>query len=493
MADRDPMTRAAPPGERALTEARGAETDWVRLQRVAEQFVASTRDYLFIRPEDRLLILRPNRTHHLNRTACDLLHRLYAQQRVDVAALAGEVAAEYRVAPERVAHDLDELVQTLSALLKDDLCHAPRVKMTPFGSHEIKYPVLSEIALTYRCQNRCGFCYADSPARGRRAEMTTGEVKVCLDRIRREAKVPTVSFTGGEPTLRRDLPELIGYAKRELVMRANLITNGIKCHREGYCAELAERGLDSAQVSLEGPDAETHDRVTRHPGSFAKTVQGVRNLKAAGIHTHTNTTICSDNAGRLLDLVDFLADELQAEYFSMNMVIRTGTAAVEGETIDYTRIGDLAVALRQRAAERGLRMVWYSPVPYCLFNPIVAGIGSNSCAAASGLLSVDPRGDVLPCSSFEHGVGSLLHEGFEPVWNQRAARYWRNKEYLPPVCRNCDLKRICCGACPLYWDEKGSFDELPGAAAGRHAWRQLVWRAKRSLLGRVRGVNLGRQ
>ena len=478
---------AAPPAERRPS----GPPDLARVQQGAKQFVESTREYVFIRPEDRLLILRPNRTHHLNRTACDILHRLYSQPAVDVKTLADEVAAEYGIGPERVVRDVDELVQTLNALLKDDICHAPRARLTPFGSHEIKYPVLSEIALTYRCQNKCAFCYADSPTRGGRAgEMTTDEVKTCLDRIRHDAKVPTVSFTGGEPTLRSDLPELIAYAKHDLGMRANLITNGIKCHRAAYSEGLADAGLDSAQISLEGPDAQTHDLVTRHAGAFEKTVAGVHALHGAGIHTHTNTTICSDNAGRLLDLVDFIGDEFDHEYFSMNMVIRTGKAATEGEQIDYTRIGDIAAAVKRRADERALRMVWYSPVPYCLFNPIVAGIGSNSCAAADGLLSIDPQGDILPCSSFEQGLGSLLREGFEAVWGRRCARYWRNKEYLPPECEDCDLRHICCGACPLYWDEKGSFDELASARPARSSWRHLSWRLKRSLWGRVRGVNI---
>jgi hypothetical protein len=62
------------------------------LQRFAEQFVGSSRDYVFVRPQDRLLILRPNKTHHLNATACDMLQRLYAQDPVDAESLVRELA-----------------------------------------------------------------------------------------------------------------------------------------------------------------------------------------------------------------------------------------------------------------------------------------------------------------------------------------------------------------------------------------------------------------
>ncbi len=467
-----------------------------KLQQFASQLVESTRDYLFIRPQDRLLILRPNRTQHLNATACEMLTMLYDQPHPDARAVVAAIAGKYGVSELEVARDLDNLLLSIHKLLNDQPLAAPSVRMTPFGTHEVKFPVLSEIALTYRCTHRCNFCYASAGPRGSRAaEMSSGEVKRVIDRIYDEAHVPTISFTGGEPTLRRDLPELIAHAKAR-GMRVNLITNGIRCARPAYAASLKAAGLDSAQVSLEAADAETHDAITKVPGSFERSVRGVRNLRAADVHTHTNTTICPENQDRVIELVDFAADVLGSDYLSMNMVIRTGAATVgdaRPRMIEYSEIGDIVLPIVERARERGLRLVWYSPVPYCVFNPVLAGVGSNSCAAADGLLSVDPSGEVLPCSSFEEGIGSLLHQTFDEVWNTRAARYWRNKEFLPPTCADCDLRNICCGACPLYWDDVGSFEELlarHGASPPRRTSRMAdwAWRLRRRYLGRVRGV-----
>ena len=81
------------------------------LQAFASQFIASTRDYVFIRPEDHLLILRPNRVHHLNATATAMLHALYIQEPVDVAALVSQTAARYRVPEPQVVRDLDSLMR----------------------------------------------------------------------------------------------------------------------------------------------------------------------------------------------------------------------------------------------------------------------------------------------------------------------------------------------------------------------------------------------
>ena len=459
-----------------------------RLQQFAASFVESTREYVFIRPEDNLLILRPNRVQYLNETGTQMLAALYDQRPVDVAALVAQMAARYGVPEAQVTEDLDKLLRSLSLILSNRTECAPAVKTMPFNSHKRLYPVLSEIAVTYRCQNRCFFCYASSPDRGRDvAEMTTEEVALVIDKLVDQARVPTVSFTGGEPTLRDDLPALIAHAAGR-DMRTNLITNGIRCADAAYVAQLAGAGLKSAQVSVEAGDPETHDAVVRNPGAFERTMQGVCNLKAAGIHTHTNTTINRENADVLPALIDQLA-EMGQEYLSMNMVIRTGEA-VGVPDISYEEIGDIVLSLKDRTEERGMRFVWYSPVPHCLFNPAAHGMGSQSCSTVEGLLSVAPDGQVLPCSSFEQGIGNLLHEDFVTIWNRRSARYWRDKEFMPPGCRDCELAEMCCGACPLYWDEMGTFAEIAPYQGRASALERLVWRLKRRYVGRVKGVGV---
>jgi radical SAM protein with 4Fe4S-binding SPASM domain len=459
-----------------------------QLQQFAAQFINSTRDYVFIRPEDQLLILRPNKIHHLNRAATEMLSTLYAQKSPDVAAMVRRIAARYGVPESQVESDLERLLKSLALVLQDREGTAPAVRKTPFGSHIRELPVLSEIALTYRCQNRCTFCYASAPDRGQEVqEMTTEEVERIIDVIVDDARVPTVSFTGGEPTLRPDLPDLIAYAKWRR-LRTNLITNGIRCGANGYVEKLAAVGLDSAQVSLEAAEPQVHDAVVGRPGAWRRTVRGIHNLKAAGIHVHTNTTINNLNRDHMLDLVDFLA-EMQQPYLSMNMVIRTGDAVGSVE-IGYQEIGELVLSLKERANEHGMKFVWYSPVPFCLFNPVAHGLGSQSCSAADGLLSIAPDGSVLPCSSFEQGIGNLLQESFDLIWTRRAARYWRHKEFLPPGCRQCDLADLCCGACPLYWDERGDFAEIADHLSATSPISKLVWRAKRRWLGQVRGVGV---
>jgi MoaA/NifB/PqqE/SkfB family radical SAM enzyme len=262
-------------------------------------------------------------------------------------------------------------------------------------------------------------------------EMSTAEVYTVIDRICDEAKVPTISFTGGEPTLREDLPLLIKYAANK-GMRTNLITNGIKSSNMDFVKSLADAGLDSAQVSLESHDAELHNRITGNSNAHEHVVKGIHNLKKCDIHTHTNTTICTGNREHLKPLAKFVKDEYDAPYLSMNMIIPTGIARDNDNIkIGYSTIGDIIRPVIRYCEDIGIRFVWYSPTPYCIFNPVDHNLGSKSCACVSGLLSVNPAGDVIPCSSYNKGIGNLLKLSFNHIWNSDQALYFREKRYIP--------------------------------------------------------------
>jgi radical SAM protein with 4Fe4S-binding SPASM domain len=282
--------------------------------------------------------------------------------------------------------------------------------------------------------------------------MSTDQVKRVLDIIRNQAEVPSVSWTGGEPTLRTDLVELTRYAV-EIGLRVNLITNGTNLSK-GLVDGLKSAGLSSAQVSIEGPDAGVHDLLTQVPGAFDRTTNGIKLLKESGIHVHTNTTLNRINAPHLPGIVS-LAKSLGLDRLSMNMVIPCGSAPDGDVTITYTETADLINTAKAAAKNVGIEFLWYSPTPYCIFNPVAARLGGKSCAACDGLLSVAPNGDVLPCSSLPQSVGNLLKSNFIKVWNSRKALYWRRKKYAHRICKKCPQFDLCTGACPIYWKAMG--------------------------------------
>jgi radical SAM protein with 4Fe4S-binding SPASM domain len=439
--------------------------------RWVDELVKSARPHLVVRPEDELLILVPNRPVKVNRTAARILGMML-EERLGIA----EVLAREGDGPRRRS-EIHAFFTDLQAWLNGTIGEGVgrrAVVREPFTADFCRYPVLAEVALTYRCNLTCGFCYAGCGVAGlpdgwsEDRAMTDDEVCRVLDVIRRDARCPSVSFTGGEPTLRPGLPLFVRHAKG-LGLKVNLISNGQRLDEQRVAA-LAEAGLDSAQLSLEGPTAAIHDALVGRPGAFDRLWAGVERLRARGVRVHTNTTLTRRNLLEAEGIVYLVADR-GLDRLTMNLVIPCGTAgALPDLGVAYRDVGDHVLRLRTRADARGLELVWYSPLPLCLFNTIAHGLGNRGCAAADGLLHVSPSGDVLPCSSFGHAesLGNLLRQPFEEVWQSRAARFFRAKEMMPRGCESCPEAAACQGACVLYWREKGVGELGRGDAARPH-------------------------
>jgi radical SAM protein with 4Fe4S-binding SPASM domain len=367
-------------------------------------------------------------------------------------------------APGRI-EDISSFMKAVKHQLEgrlDEFSDNPAVEVIPFEMKFSEYPVLSEVALTYRCNLKCTFCYAGcgctaNPV-GSSREMTTEQVKQVLWKIFHDAKVPSVSFTGGEPTLVPELPVLVAYAKK-LGMRVNLITNGTKITQQ-LAKDLADSGLDSAQVSIEGVTAATHDRTVGLKGAFEKSVRAISSLKKVGILTHSNTTMTADNMAECRELPEFVKQTLKNDRFSMNLIIPAGSGSVnENLIVPYTCVGKQIEKIVALSRETGVDFMWYSPVPMCMFNSIVHGLGNKGCSACDGLISVGANGDVLPCASCDDSVGNLLESDFTSIWQSEKAKKYRDKRFAHPQCRACENFHICNGACPLYWQKVG-FKEL---------------------------------
>jgi len=423
-----------------------------------DEFVDRIRPYVFVRAVDNLLIKRPNTAQKLNPQGVVILQAL-----LDGAPIAVVLDRAGRD-PARV-RDIHRFLLAVKEFLEgtlDETRCSSAVEVQPFDMRFAELPILSEIAITYRCNLKCTFCYAGcncttNPV-GDDREMTTAEIREVLRAMYEDAQVPSVSFTGGEPTLRADLPELIACASR-LGMRVNLITNGTRM-TAGLAHRLVDAGLDSAQVSLEGVTAEVHERVTMIPHSFERTVAAVHHLRSAGVHVHTNTTINRDNLHECAAMPAFVRSRLGTTKFSMNLMVPTGSGALNDRlAVRYRELGPHLLRIQEASRRAGVEFMWYSPTPMCMFNPVAHGLGNKGCSACDGLLSVGANGDVLPCASYNESVGNLLEQDVRDVWRSRRATQFRDKFLAHPACRACPDFAVCNGACPLYWRQMG-FDEL---------------------------------
>lgn len=335
------------------------------------------------------------------------------------------------------------------------------IERVPYTFGYTTLPILGEIAVTYQCNNRCLFCYAGCNSsekllkkKTRKKEMSTKDLFLIIDMFKDEAKIPFFSFTGGEPLFRKDLEECISYAvSRDLSV--NLVSNGTLITKE-RAASLFDAGLRTAQISLESWDEDMHNYVTGSAHAYKATLNGIQNLMDAGISVQTNTTIMNCTAGHMVKMPSFLKS-IGIRRFAMNMFIPSGSGLYHEELfIPYNEIGSLVEEVRKEAFNEGLTFYWYSPTPFCMFNPVAKGLGNKSCAACDGLISVSPSGELLPCSSWERSVGNLLKKGFTKTWFSKEALKCKNKGYAPAVCKTCSSFTACQGACPLYWNYCGT-------------------------------------
>ena len=185
--------------------------------RWVDELVRSARPHLVLRPEDELLILVPNRPVKVNRTALRILGAML-DEGLGHRRACSPARATVPAAGAEIHHFFADLKSWLDGSIGEG--HGRRaVVQEPFTADFCRYPVLAEVALTYRCNLTCGFCYAGCGTAGlpegwsEERVMSDDEVCRVLEVIRHDARCPSVSFTGGEPTLRPALPRFVRHAK----------------------------------------------------------------------------------------------------------------------------------------------------------------------------------------------------------------------------------------------------------------------------------------
>lgn len=399
-----------------------------------------------------LLVINANTVLFLNETST--AYAYFLMQGLTTDEVISEIRSIYRVKKRQASLDYDKLVYTVSTLAQteevDPISYLDLQKIEPF-SQEYSAPLRVDMALTFRCQNNCVHCYAGGSHETE--ELTTEGWMQVIDFLY-QAGVFILTFTGGEPTLREDLPELLSYGQKKGLV-TGLITNGRKLTIKEYVKSLEESGLDFVQVTLESHKPEIHDLMTGDKGSWKDTVKGIRNLIPTQIYTTTNTTLSKYNVGDFLDTVDFLK-ELGVAAFGCNSLIYSGKAkdGLEDFILPLEDLKILLPKVQDKAAKLGLKFLWYTPTQYCKFNPVQLGLGIKSCSAAMINMCVGPNGDVFPCQSYFESLGNILKDDWKNIWNHPLALRIRNREYVEPKCKECPQLQICGGGCPLELQNK---------------------------------------
>ena len=408
-----------------------------------------SRVHLRIDPDGNgILLVNANRILHLNQSAAYMAY-LFLEGISDTQATRLLTRA-YRVSSDQARLDYTQLSTQLNELIRPDgACPIHELDIdtiAPFSARP-SAPYRMDLALTYRCNNDCAHCYN---ARERTfPELPTDTWKSILDRLW-ELGIPHVVFTGGEPTLRQDLPDLVAYAS-QIGQITGLNTNGRRLSDAAYLQRLVEAGLDHVQITVESHDASIHDRMVLSRGAWKQTISGLHNALDTPLYVMTNTTMLQENSPILPETLDFLAG-VGVPTIGLNALIHSGRGKLVGSGIREEELIPLLELARQRTQEHGQRLIWYTPTQYCNFDPVQLELGVKGCTAALFNMCIEPDGSVIPCQSYYHPLGNLLNDSWDSIWNHELSISLRQRDELPAKCHGCSLINECGGGCPLKFN-----------------------------------------
>ena len=293
-------------------------------------------------------------------------------------------------------------------------------------------PVAITIELTRRCRLSCRHCYLPE-TRGRAPacpELGTGTWIKILGSLARAGGLYLV-FTGGEPLLRPDLPELCA-AAAGLGFSVRVFSSGLGMTRR-LAGGLAEAGLHGFKISFYGRPP-LHDAVTGRRGSFYGSLAAARLLRAAGVAVKMKVPLMNDNIG-------------QAGWLG-SLAAREGCAIAFDPVITAANDGARA-ALKYRLDPAGLRRALrLRPRPQV--TPEDPAVGEDPlCGAGRNVCSVGPDGTLYPCLQLPAPLGNLARGSFSRIWKTSVwLKKWRSlRASDAAVCAAC-ADRGYCSRCP---------------------------------------------
>ena len=288
-------------------------------------------------------------------------------------------------------------------------------------------PLAVHFDLTYRCNLRCIHCYLperdrypsqsykEELKRQNRTELTTQEIYGILDQLA-ECGTLFLTFSGGEIFLRRDIMDILEYARKKR-FNVSLLTTGTTGFDETVADRLADMGVHTVDISLYSSDSEVHDSVTLVPGSFDRTIKAIELSRERGIKVRIKCPLMKANIGTY-DSLTALAESYGVHWvFDPNLT----TEKDGGKRPTYLRVDDnelreyYSSIMQMSEGERKDDKREIS-APIC-----DDALDENPCGASHSSCYISPYGDVQPCIEITMICGSLREKPFKDIWENSAA------------------------------------------------------------------------
>ncbi|MEM2117581.1 MAG: radical SAM protein [Candidatus Bathyarchaeia archaeon] len=355
-----------------------------------------------------------------------------------------------------------------------------RIPFVPAGPFEIVWN------FTYQCNLKCKHCYEN--AGGKHFELSTEEAKQVLDILYKLVGVglPALSFSGGEPLVRKDFYEIVAYAKKR-VSYVSIASNGTLITKDN-AKRIKDAGVDYVEISIDGATPQVHDEFRGIHGAFERTMEGVKNCIEEGLDTCIATVLHKNNIFELDKLIEF-AKQFNVRFIHFNY-IPTGRAKAHVE-LDLTpeeryevleTIGKEIIELYLQAKEEEMKYgksykkvdKFFSTCPQyaSVTKEISQRHGQNflveahyaakkgvenvanflgGCGAGRLYCCLEPNGDIKPCVFFPTNkdtvLGNILADNFEEIWDNNSFLWnLRVRENLQDFM--VDGKKVGCGSCP---------------------------------------------
>ncbi len=318
--------------------------------------------------------------------------------------------------------------------------------VTPVDPSCARAPVGMLCELTHRCPLQCPYCSNPTDLERVGTELTTAEWQSVM-RQAGELGILQVHLSGGEPTVRKDLEEILDAAVKA-GLYTNLISAGVTITRERLM-KLAEIGLDHVQLSIQDVDSDNADRISAYKGGLAKKIEVSQWTKDAGMALTINAPIHRQNILNVPRMIEF-AIECGAGRIEIAHVQYYAWALLNRGSLMPTRESFMIAAKQVEEARekyKGIIVIdMVVPDYYAKFpKPCMGGW-------AKQILNVTPQGRVLPC----HAAESITHLTFDNVKDRPLADIWlngdafnkyRGTEWMKEPCRTCPRKEIDFGGC----------------------------------------------
>jgi len=311
--------------------------------------------------------------------------------------------------------------------------------------------------VTRSCNLSCIHCRASSQRGPYPGELSTEQGKKLLEEIAAFSR-PIIILTGGEPLLRDDIYELAAYGDG-LGLRMVLATNGTLVTEE-IARRMREAGIQRVSISLDGPDAASHDAFRQMPGAFAGALEGIEALKKAGMEFQINTTITSSNRHSLSAMME-LAVRLGAAAHHIFLLVPTGRGRdLAGQAISSQDYEDTLQAFHSASLTSPILLKATCAPHYYRILRQRGGAGSQpppeghrglhavtrGCLGGISFCFISHTGSVQPCGYLELNCGEVTETGFEGIWKNAAVfQKLRNPESYSGKCGRCEFFRVCGG------------------------------------------------